>query len=198
MAGYSEAELDDVQAKWGLRFPSDLVALFRECRLLIDDPVFVKQSFDWVTADPDRIRERLVWPFESYWRSVERHEFWWPEWGQRPASPEDQKEKLRGIFDDAPKLIPLVGIRYIPDEPHEIGNPVFSVMGSDVIYYGANLIDWLERERGGLQGQKRPWPPTPIKEIRFWGQLVRYSQDESSIVRRQIAASIARRRRDGL
>jgi hypothetical protein len=192
MVGYPEAELDDVQVKWGLRFPPDLIERLREYRPLIDR----RDCFDWVTADPEHVRERLAWPFESYWRCVERHEIWWPEWGERPVSLGDQKEKLRGIFADAPKLIPLVGIRYIPDEPHEIGNPVFSIMASDIIHYGANLTHWLENELGGLRGQPRPWPP--LKEIRFWGQAVRYMQDESSIVRRQIAASIARRKRDGL
>jgi hypothetical protein len=189
--GYSQAELDDVQAKWEIRFPQDLIEQLRERRLLIDAP----DCFDWVTADPEHIRERLAWPFESYWRSVERHEIWWPEWGERPTSLTDQKEKLRWIFGEAPKLIPLIGIRYIPDEPHESGNPVFSVMASDIVYYGANLIDWLERERGGLQSKEKPWPP--IKEIRFWGQAVRYGEDESSIVRRQIGAAITVRKRSG-
>src|SRR5215813_10643290 len=133
MVGYSEAELDDVQAKWGLRFPPDLIEQLRECRPLIDAP----DCFDWVTADPGHIRERLAWPFESYWRSVELLEIWWPEWGDRPAALADQKEKLRGIFGNAPRLIPLVGIRYVPDEPSESGNPVFSVMASDIIHYGA-------------------------------------------------------------
>ena|SRR5690242_18252001 len=82
MVGYSEAELDDVQAKWGLHFPRDVIDCLREHRPLIDDP----QCFNWVTADPEHIRERLAWPFESYWRSVERHGLWWPEWGERPVS----------------------------------------------------------------------------------------------------------------
>jgi hypothetical protein len=185
--GYSQAELDDVQAKWGFHFPPDLMERLRERRLLIDAP----DCFDWVTADPEHIRQRLAWPFESYWQSVERHEIWWPEWGERPTSLADQKEKLRCIFGDAPKLIPLVRLRYIPNEPHESGNPVFSVMASDIIHYGANLIHWLDRERGGLEGKARPWPP--IKEIRFWGQAVRYGH-ENSIVRRQIAAAVARRK----
>ena len=66
MVGYSVAELDDVQAKWGLRFPPDLIERLHERRLLFGAP----DCFDWVTADP----KRLAWPFESYWRSVERHE----------------------------------------------------------------------------------------------------------------------------
>jgi hypothetical protein len=192
MAAYSQDELDDVQAKWGLRFPPDLIDHLHERRALLagdTDP----RSFDWVTADPEHIRARLTWPFESYWRSIAPNDIWWPEWGERPASPVDQKEKLRGIFARAPKLIPLASIRYIPEEPHESGNPVFSVMASDIVYYGANLTDWLERERGSFQ--LRPW--LTIKEIRFWGQAVRYMQDENSIVRRQIAAAAARRRKHG-
>ncbi len=193
MAGYSAVELDDVQAKWGLRFPPDLIEELREFRPLIDHPQI---CFDWVTSDPNQIRENLAWPFEGYWRSVQRLEIWWPEWGERPALFADQKEKLRGIFAGAPKLIPLAGIRYIPDEPQESGNPIFSVMQSDIAHYGANLKHWLERERGGLQRTPQPWPQ--IKEIRFWGQAVRYAEDENSIVRRQVEATITRRKRDGL
>lgn len=188
--GYSQAELDEVQAKWGLRFPPDLIELLRQTRPLTE----YRKSFDWLTSDADHIRERLAWPFESYWRSIEINDFWWPEWGERPTSTVDQKEKLRGFFARAPKLIPLVGIRYVPDEPHESGNPVFSVMASDIIHDGANLIHWMERNLE--PHSKRPWPP--IKDIRFWGQAVRYSQDENSIVRRQIAAAVARSRRDDL
>jgi hypothetical protein len=186
MVGYSQAELDDVQAKWGLRFPPDLIERLRESRPLIDHV----QCFDWLTADPAHIRERLAWPFESYWTSVERHELWWPEWGERPASPAELKEKVRGIFADAPKLIPLLAHRYISEEPYETRNPVFSVFFSDIVYYGANLLDWMERERAGPR--VKPWPA--IKEIRFWGQAVRYNADESSVVNQQRAASIARRK----
>jgi hypothetical protein len=83
----------------------------------------------------------------------------------------------------------------------ERGNPVFSVMASDIIYCGANLIHWMERDpidgkkrsRTDIQGRERPWPP--IKEIQFWGQAVRYKQDKNSIVCRQIAAAIAKRKR---
>jgi len=192
MAGYSVAELDDVQAKWGLRFPPDLTERLRERRLVVD----AADCFDWLKADAKHIRKLLAWPFESYWGSVERHEVWWPEWGERSRSLADQKEKLRGIFAHAPKLIPLVRLRYIPDEPHESGNPIFSVMATDIIHLGANLNHWLEREGGGWRGEVKPWPP--IKEIRFWGQAVRYGDDEGSIVRHQIGAAIARRKHNGL
>jgi hypothetical protein len=188
VVGYTQTELDDVQAKWDIRFPPDLVDLLRERRPLVDDP----KCFDWVTADPKFIRERLDWPFESYWRSVERNEFWWPEWGERAASTVDRKEKLRGIFAAAPKLIPLVHICYLPNEPNNRGNPVLSVMASDIIYVGADLGHWIEHQYESLIATS-----PPIKEIRFWGQAIRYGEDPSSVVRRQMAASFARRKRGG-
>jgi hypothetical protein len=49
MAGYTEGELDDVQSKWDIRFPPDLVDLLRERRPLVND----KKCFDWITADAE-------------------------------------------------------------------------------------------------------------------------------------------------
>jgi hypothetical protein len=91
------------------------------------------------------------------------------EWGERPASPDDRKEVLRSVVARAPKLIPLFNHRYLPEEPHEAGNPVFSVYQSDVIYYGTDLTDYFEREFTGWHC--RPWPDQ-IKHIRFWSDLV--------------------------
>jgi hypothetical protein len=66
-------------------------------------------------------------------------------------------------------LIPLIGHRYLPEQPHETGNPVFSILGTDAIYYGANLKDYFEREFTGWHS--RPWP-AQIKHIPFWSDLV--------------------------
>ena len=162
--GYSQAELDDIQARWQLRFPPDLVALLRERRV----PVGGRGAFDWITADVDDMRERLEWPFDGFWFDVEHGDIWWPEWGEKPVDPRDQCEHLREIFATVPKLIPLFAHRYLPEEPFESGNPVFSVYQTDVIHYGANLEDWLMREQEELS--QAPWPP--IRPIRFWSLAV--------------------------
>lgn len=70
----------------------------------------------------------------------------------------------------APKLIPILGHRYIPEEPHERGNPVFSVYQTDVIYYGADLEDYFRREFASA-----PWGAgavEPRKRVPFWSDLV--------------------------
>jgi hypothetical protein len=157
--GYTQSELDTAQQKFGLVFPPDLVSLLRDRRPL--------DGHDW--TDEVAIRRMLDWPFEGLLFDVEHNVLWWPEWGEKPASPDARKEVLRSVVAHAPKLIPLIGHRYLPEEPHEGGNPVFSVYQSDVIYYGANLTDYFEREFTG--GDYRP-RLDQMKRIRFWSDLV--------------------------
>jgi hypothetical protein len=163
--GYSQGEIDDIQAHWRLRFPPDLVALLREQRPLLGG----RGAFDWINSDPDTIRARLDWPLESFWFDVQHSEVWWEDWGDKPAGAPEQRAILNATFAKAPKLIPLFGHRYIAEEPCEPGNPVLSIYQTDVICYGANLEDWLRRERGGWS--TRPWPP--VKTIRFWSEALR-------------------------
>jgi hypothetical protein len=160
--GYSPPELDAIQDRWQLRFPPDLVALLREHRRPIDGP----GSFDWLATDAADIQRRLDGPFDGFLFDVEHAGLWWPEWGSRPDDADGRRAVVRGVFDDMPRLIPLYGHRYLPAEPLESGNPVFSVHQSDVIYYGANLQDWMQRERDAWDA--KPWPP--LKRIRFWSE----------------------------
>jgi hypothetical protein len=158
--GYTQAELDAAQEKYGLIFPPDLVASFRDRR-----PVL---GYDWRSDDPE-IRAMLKWPLEGLLFDVEHNGLWEPEWGRRPSSEGERAEVVTKVVGDAPKLIPLVSHRYLPEEPHEVGNPVFSVVQSDVIYYGADLADYFEREFGD---PSRPLPHA-VKPIRFWSDLAR-------------------------
>ena len=167
--GYTQSELDRAQRRFGLVFPPDLIALLRRKR-----PV---EGHDW--TDDRAIRQALEWPFESLLRSVESGHLWWAEWGRRPSSARAREEALREIVSRAPKLIPLIGHRYLPAQPHEAGNPVFSIYGADAICYGANLNDYFEREFSG--SNCKPWP-AQIKFIPFWSELVeRFAQDRNTV-----------------
>ena len=157
--GYTQAELDHAQHTFGLVFPPDLVALLRDRRPL--------DGHVW--TDAAAIRRMLDWPFEGLLFDVEHSRLWWPEWGERPSEADARREVLRSVVARAPKLIPLIGHRYLPEQPHEAGNPVFSVYQSDVIHYGTDLADYFEREFIGWES--RPWPDH-IKYIPFWSDLV--------------------------
>jgi len=157
--GYSQSDLDRAQQRFGLVFPPDLIGMLREKR--------PAAGHDW--NDEAARRRALSWPFEGLLFDVESNEMWWPEWGERPVKAQERCEVLRAIVSRAPKLIPLMSHRYLPQEPQSTGNPVFSVYQSDVIYYGSNLEDYFFREFQGWSA--RPWPGA-IRRIRFWSDLV--------------------------
>jgi hypothetical protein len=157
--GYTRHELDLAQETFGLTFPPDLIALFLERR-----PV---RGYDW-RSDGEKIRKMLEWPLHGLLFDVEHNDLWWPEWGERPVTAETRAEVLRDVVNQAPKLVPLVSHRYLPTEPNESGNPIFSIYQSDVIYYGANLADYFEREFASERGPI----VRPVRWIRFWSELV--------------------------
>ena len=153
---YTQAELAEAQGRYGLTFPPDLIDLLREQE--------ISCGYEWTTED-SRIREMLEWPFELLRFDVE-HNSWWPRGWERPGTAEQRAVVLREVLAAAPKLIPLSGHRFLPEFPHEAGNPVFSMHGFDTIYYGANLAEWLTNERDGL------WRIGPVRKVPFWSDLV--------------------------
>lgn len=163
LPGYTKDQIDDAQARYGLRFPPDLVELLRERRL--------DARYDWAGECP-AIREMLGWPLDMLLFDVEQG-FWWPDWGQRPGAKEERDEVVRSALKQAPKLIPLYAHRFLPETPGEAGNPVFSMQGFDAIYYGENLPDYLEREFGRARyAHVCVPPPAPPRHIPFWSDLV--------------------------
>lgn len=157
IAGYSERELDAAQERYGLKFPPDLMDLFLE-----QQPA---NGYDWRGENPS-IRKMLNWPFEMLEFDLEHNGLWWPEWGPRPATAEDRAVVLRSELAKAPKLIPLIAHRFIPEEPCLAGNPVLSMFGQDTIYYGATLQEYFDNEFNGQ------WVVGQTRRVRFWSDLV--------------------------
>ena len=158
LPGFTSDQLDDAQARYGLRFPPDLLDLLQARRL--------DERYDWAGECP-AIRAMLEWPFDMMRFDVEQG-FWWPDWGERPDSEEARVEVLRAALAEAPRLIPLYTHRFLPEEPCEAGNPVFSMHGFDTVLYGANLSAYVKNEFGWDWGL----PAQVARPIRFWSDLV--------------------------
>ncbi len=154
--GYSQSELEVAQERYRLRFPPDLVELLLDRR-----PV---EGVDW-RSDDRAIRELLQWPLEMLLFDVDQG-FWWPEWGERPPGRPEQIEVMTSALDKAPRLIPLLGHRFLPETPSNAGNPVFSMHGFDTIYYGANLAQYFTNEFEGRHELGS------VRHIPFWSDLV--------------------------
>lgn len=77
----------------------------------------------------------------------------------------------------APKLVPLWGTRYLPADPHEAGNPILSVVQTDIIYYGVDLSAYFVREFGLATANQQDAAVTP-RRIRFWSDIIDLRDEE--------------------
>jgi hypothetical protein len=164
--GLSASEISVIERAHSFSFPPDLKDF-----LMYALPVS-KGWVDWRRASTTEIRDRLNWPIEGMCFDIEHNVFWLDAWGPRPADNQSAFELARKAVAIAPRLIPVCGHRYLPDRPSEQGNPVFSVYQTDLIYYGANLFDFLCNEFSYHFGRPEYAVTGEIRRIEFWSDLV--------------------------
>jgi len=126
--GLTDSELGSAEERCSSSFPPDL----REFLQLV---LPIGSSFpDWRSISCDTLDSWLAGPFEGIAFDIEHNSFWWPAWGPKPAHLATAKEVARAALEAAPRLVPIFGHRFLPTEPLERGNPVFSVVQTDIIY----------------------------------------------------------------
>jgi len=166
--GLDNSDYDFIQNEFGIVFPPDLKEFYSEALPVCD--YFVDWS-DRSQYNINSINDRLLAPIEGILFDIEHNSFWYNPWGKKPNNLDEasflcRKECLLNV----PKLIPIYSHRYIPMDPHEINNPIFSVHQTDIIYYGENLTSYFEVEF-------KIKPQTDIffdkkKRINFWSDIV--------------------------
>jgi hypothetical protein len=104
--------------------------------------------YDWRARADERVREAIRGPLEGVLFDVENNVFWPASWGERPDSVAARFEIVEQQVTTWPQLVPLCGHRYLPAAPFGPGVPVFSVVQTDVIIFGTNLLDYAAREFG--------------------------------------------------
>lgn len=158
--GLSETEITSIEKRWQVTFPPDYRLFLRKLHApdrplagvfkgvdgmlkLFSSPSFYNWQTDEI-AIHDRYNdlvEGLVWSAT---------EGYLPGTWERKVVPEEKRRAERTRFQElvqaAPKLIPVYSHRYLLAEPCQEGNPVFSIVGSDMIVYGASFRDYLIRE----------------------------------------------------
>jgi hypothetical protein len=165
--GLSEEELKYAERRYGILFPPDLREFLQAVLPVSDD------ACNWrdTSAENERnLSSRLHAPLEAAYFDFENNDFWWPDWGTKPARLEEAKNVIAEKFKLLPRMIPVFSHRCIPSVPHEAGNPVFSVWQMvDTIYWADNLVDFLSVEAGL---KERKVNSKTLKHIPFWTDLV--------------------------
>ncbi len=166
--GLSDAELAQIEHGIGIRLPPDLAGLLRTTVPTSTGP---PGGFPKWRSDPLELRRLVRRPLEELVWAIEHGGpgMWPARWGPRPAHPGDVAVVALARLAKVPRLIPLFGHRYIPASPHEEGNPVFSVVGYDVVCYGSNLENYIENEFARRPGSQLQLGTT--KRIPLWSEL---------------------------
>lgn len=170
--GLSNQELTAAEQRFRFRFPPDLREFLAFA--LPTGPGFP----NWREVDDPGLLGALAAPLEGIKFDIEHNSFWPSEWGVRPVDLRGAFEIARTHVDRAPKLIPVIGHRYMPDQPFAADNPVFSVHQTDIIYYGANLENYLNNEYHHYFGTPEYVLPKTIRHIEFWSWLVELNSGE--------------------
>jgi hypothetical protein len=162
--GLTDAEVSRIEDYWQFRFPPDLRELLQIVLPL--PPRFPP----WRHFASEEMKHQMDWPADGICFDIEFSQFWIEAWGEKPPSLDEAFAIARANVAAAPKLIPIYGHRYIPAQPNEPGNPVFSVYQTDIIYYGADLSRYIMKEFGELPYAAAVENIT--KRIPFWSDLV--------------------------
>ncbi|MDR2976083.1 MAG: hypothetical protein LBV19_02055 [Streptococcaceae bacterium] len=163
--GLSSVEISTIEKKYDLIFPSEMKSLYRKA-LLISRGFYNWRDFS--ERNTQLIKQVLNRPTDSLLNNTSEID-WSESWGSEPANQMEREEVLREKIQSAPKLIPIYSHRYITSF-QDRENPVFSIVGSDIIYYGENLISYLEIEFGCKS--RSDMDITKIEPVSFWSDLL--------------------------
>lgn len=173
--GLTNTELDRVEAEFGIEFADDHRA-FLAAGLPLNSPPKPEQPRrdswpDWRNGDPNQLRKQLAWPIDGALFDVEHNAFWHNTWGDRPDDLTAALALARRQLAQAPTLIPIRGHRYLPAGRGTHGHPVLSVYQTDIIFYGADLADYITQEFSGTSRSiSEDWAPPPLAP--FWGDFL--------------------------
>jgi hypothetical protein len=162
--GLSPAEIASIESQLGFRLPADFAYLFQH----LQDPGRV--LFPWSNFKKQEYDERIRWVLEGIEFDVDHNKFWMERWGKRPAALSAALDIARKDFEAWPKLLPISGHRFLAAEPCRPDNPVFSIMQTDIIYYGADLAHYLVNEFIDHDYALHT-NPQEIRKIRIWSYL---------------------------
>ena len=163
--GLMLSELKEIETIYGVVFPKELKSFFSNI-------LPVSQGFyNWRDFSDDNvayIKAQMRVPAENILRQIDEVE-WSDTWGFKPSDSEKTKEILRLKILDAPKMIPFLGHRYIPENDYD-KCPVVSIHGIDVVYYGYGIEEFLAVEYGIKSQNSVHFEKIP--NIDFWSDLI--------------------------
>ncbi|WP_344646968.1 hypothetical protein [Cryptosporangium japonicum] len=177
--GLSDTEFARIEHEFGFQFADDHRAFLGAGLPVNSRPrprqpgviyTYAEPWPDWRAAIREPLRERLAWPSEGVLFDVENNGFWFDGWGSRPGDTASALAIAARMLAQVPRMVPIYGHRYLPAGRGTFGHPVLSMWQTDIIHYGMNIADYIDREFGRGQTAEVPWEPQATVE--FWTDLI--------------------------
>ena len=168
--GLSDEEFEKIEKFYNIKFPKVLKILYKS---------FLPNLYNWRDFSEDnveKIKKYLNMPIEGILFDIQYNSFWMDCFGEKTGDIEQNKAKAEEYLKNAkeeevPRLIPIYSHRYVPSFPDSIDVPVFSVMQTDIIYYGKNIENYFEHEFGNNYNPEQESADLGVIEIPFWSKL---------------------------
>ncbi|MBP3194600.1 MAG: hypothetical protein J6M05_02900 [Cardiobacteriaceae bacterium] len=161
--GITDEELAKIENIYNIDFPL-------EYKNFIQEALPISQGFynwkDFSEQNVINISRFINKPKKILKENLEFIE-WSHKWGTEPLNQQQKYDFLTERINNSPTLIPIYLHRYIPIVNNN--PPVLSIYETDVIYYGQNLLDYLQVEfcNKQLDGQLKYYEYIP-----FWSDLM--------------------------
>jgi hypothetical protein len=170
-SGLTDEEIFNIELTFDIKFPPDYDLLIQTALPISKGFVNWREGLNSIETK-SQIFSRLAWPLDGLLFDLQSDDFWVDEWGNMPDTYQEKELIAKRHYASYPKLIPIYSHRYIPSDPYENGNPVFSVYQMDIIYYGYDLATYFANEFNFALPSNFNIPDKPVREIEFWSNWV--------------------------
>ena len=168
--GLSDEEFEKIEKFYNIKFPKVLRILYKS---------FLPNFYNWRDFSENnvkKIKNYLNMPIEGILFDIENNGFWMDCFGEKTENPEQNKAKAEEYLKNAkeeevPKLIPIYSHRYVPSFPNSIDVPIFSVMGTNIVYYGKNIEEYIGHEFDNNYNPEQESADIAIIQVPFWSKI---------------------------
>lgn len=128
---------------------------------------------DWRHEPVEQLREWAAYIRDGVVFDVRENEFWSPSFGPRPSDVDERCEVAGAAVDELSPLFPLYRHRAVPVAAPDgfassSGNPILSVVQTDVVQYAPDLAAWLHRD---FRVPLPTWEHEGERRFPFWSEL---------------------------
>ena len=160
--GMTEKEISYAEEFYNIKFPNN----YKE---MLMNFVPVSNGFynwnDYSKENVNLIKNMLELPYEDIIFDIRENDFWLEQIGEHSNDVEERIKMFNNYKNNIPKIIPIYSHRYVISD-NNVEYPVISIHQTDVIYYGANLLEYFENEFN------KTYNISKINKISFWSDII--------------------------